>query len=286
MSTQVWMVRAGKDAIYVEEFFSKNIVAIGWGVIGDLKHVHGRDQIGLLLQKHFPEYNKHQLSASAGQIHRFREELVPGEIVLTYDPDTRLYRCGKIEGDYQYKPELPEELQHTRPVSWNGSVRRDDLTPESKNSLGAISTIFCISKVAGEEIVSLVKAGIPDQTEGPVPSEVVQEEEAEVRENTEQRALEFLQDRMAVLAIVPNRHEIEFHLWILFSHFEPTAALQFCLAIGAPRRPKMNHCQVGRFDCFENLLFSRFRDQSSIKVILSESRNESSHAKTGYEQRS
>src|SRR5215831_18054889 len=37
--------------------------------------------------------------------------------------------------------------------------------------------------------------------------------------------LEFLQHCAAVLAIIPDRNEIKFHLWIFFNGLEPTAAL-------------------------------------------------------------
>ncbi len=76
MSRQVWVVRAGRDSVYVKDFLSNQIAAIGWAEIGDLSAVHSREEIAQLLVDHYPEYTKVQLSMNTGQIFRFREELV------------------------------------------------------------------------------------------------------------------------------------------------------------------------------------------------------------------
>lgn len=200
MPKQVWMVRAGRNAVYLEDFLSLQIAAIGWGKIGNLSAVHGRDQIGRLVAKYYPDYNKFQRASSVGQIYRFREDLNPGETVLTYDPGNRLYHVGTTNGDYVYRPDLPEHIQHTREVRWAGNIPRDELTADTKNSLGSISTIFCVSETAAEEILRTVQNGPHLQPEPMVREDIELEAEAEVRKDTEQRALEFLQDRLSKLS--------------------------------------------------------------------------------------
>ena len=200
MSKLVWVVRAGSDSIYIEEFLSRHMVAIGWGRIGDLSAVHGREQINALLAASFPEYNKFQRSMNAGQIHRFRDELSTGETVLTYDSGGRIYHAGTINGDYSYHPELDEDIQHTRSVKWESTIRRDDLTPETKNSLGAISTIFCISESASKEIFLALQVPPKLKLDPIVFQEGEPEAEAEIRKDTEQRALEFMQDKLSKLS--------------------------------------------------------------------------------------
>ena len=69
--------------------------------------------------------------------------------------------------------------------------------------------------------------------------------------------LEFLQHRFSIAAIVPNRHEIKFHLRIGFHDFEPAAVFQFDLAIRAPWRPEMNNAKIRGFDRGENLMLGR-----------------------------
>jgi restriction system protein len=201
MPKQLWVVRAGRDAIYVEDFLAQKMVAIGWGNTPDLTSVHGRDQVAAVLARCYPEYTKFQLSMNAGQVHRFRCELVKGETVLTYEPGKRVYHVGTIVGDYTYRPDNDIELRHTRAVKWDGSVERDSLTASTKNSLGSIATIFRSSEAASEEIVDLMTSTASGQSaELPKPEPAAEDDEIEVLQDTEQRAMEFLQDRLNKLS--------------------------------------------------------------------------------------
>jgi restriction system protein len=185
--------------MFVQEFIEKHMVAIGWGSLGDLEHVHGREAIAERMKSAFGEYTKIQSAANTGQVYRFRDELTEGSTVVTSDTAARIYHVGTISGDYRYRPELNEELRHTRPVIWTAQVQRDDLSAETKNSLGSIATVFCISETASREIESKVEGNQHPSTAQTVDKIVIEESELEIRKDTEQRALEFLQDRLAKL---------------------------------------------------------------------------------------
>jgi restriction system protein len=111
---KVWMVRAGRSAIFAPEFISRKITAIGWGIIGNLQEVNTRERISELVTASFPDYNRLQIANATGQIFRFREELVQGSTVLMYEPANRLYRVGTVEGLYKYDEKGDEELRHTK----------------------------------------------------------------------------------------------------------------------------------------------------------------------------
>lgn len=196
MSKQVWMVRAGRDSLYISDFLSKNMVAIGWAKLGDLTSVRTREQFNQLVEHHWPENTKFQNMVSAGQAYRFREELVPGNPVVTYDSNRRVYHFGEVIGDYIYHPEYDPELVHTKAVRWEKQIERDNLSADTKNSLGAISTIFCVSASASEELLSGQRQEADDAEDQVLAGETAEEA---IRQNTEQRALEFLQDRLSKL---------------------------------------------------------------------------------------
>jgi adenine-specific DNA-methyltransferase len=63
-----------------------------------------------------------------------------------------LYRYRRIDEHGPYASAADEELQHTKAVEWTHEVERDSLTAGTKNSLGSIATIFCISDEAAQEI--------------------------------------------------------------------------------------------------------------------------------------
>ena len=200
MAKQVWMVRAGRDSAFIDEFLSRQMVAIGWALTGDLSNVHSREEFRQLVQQHWPEDNKFQHAISVSQVYRFREEIVPGETVVTYDSNRRIYHLGTVTGDYVYHPEYDPELVHTRSVRWEKEISRDVLTVESKNCLGAISTIFCLSTATAENLFSVARQGLTPQAMDSLSVESeVEAEEAVVRKDIEQRALLSLQDRLSEL---------------------------------------------------------------------------------------
>jgi restriction system protein len=201
MPKQLWVVRAGRDAIFVEDFSEKKMVAIGWNQIGNLSGLHSRDEVAAVLISGYPEYTKFQLSMNTGQVHRFLCELVRGETVLTYDPSKRIYHLGTVVGDYVYRPDYDVELRHTRAVTWTATVERDSLSASTKNSLGSIATIFRASESASDELVGLIDVEPADLK--PLPPDdnnESEDDEIEVLQDTEQRAMDFLQDRLSKLS--------------------------------------------------------------------------------------
>ena len=73
MSKLMWVVRAGRDAVYAQDFLQMKIVAIGWGLIGDIEAIHEREGIVELVRRSYPAYTNRQVAVNAGQIYRFRE---------------------------------------------------------------------------------------------------------------------------------------------------------------------------------------------------------------------
>ena len=71
MAKQLWVVRAGRDGIYIEDFLNKKMVAIGWSSTGDMTGFHTREQVAEVLARDYPEYTKFQLSMNTGQVLAF-----------------------------------------------------------------------------------------------------------------------------------------------------------------------------------------------------------------------
>ena len=49
MARLLWMVRAGRDSVFINEFLSRQMIAIGWSKLGDLSNVHSREEISQLV---------------------------------------------------------------------------------------------------------------------------------------------------------------------------------------------------------------------------------------------
>lgn len=188
------MVRAGENAYLIDDFKKKNIIAIGWGKIKDVSSIKNKEELKNLIQEKYPEKKRHQNIASAGQFYRFLFEFKRGDNVISYDPDNRKYWVGEILSDYEFNTSLLSEYYHVRKVKWLGSVERDKLSTSTRNTLGAISTIFEIKDDSKKEIFSVLegKKIVKDELE-----EEVQEEE--LKEDMESKAHELIKDKILKL---------------------------------------------------------------------------------------
>ena len=193
MAKNMWMVRAGEGAFLIDGFRNKNYVSIGWNEIGDISDVKRKDKIKKLVEEAGYYTKKPQISVATGQISRFLLNFKKGDYVITYDSNNRLYLVGEIQSDYEYNTQI-SEYHHVRRVKWLGEVSRDKLSIQTKNTLGAISTIFQIKDRARKEILEvlegkkIVKDEISDELE----------EEA-LKEDMVSRANELIKDKIMEL---------------------------------------------------------------------------------------
>lgn len=161
--------------------------------MGDCSNVADKAKFVEMVQTAWPEMKKRQAIMSGSQIYRFVNELALDDRVITYDPSTRVYNVGNIKGDYLFDPNLIDTFRHIRKVHWEGEVDRDRLKVATRNSLGAISTLFLIPEDAAEDIENIL-AG-----REVVEEEVEDTEEEELLKETQERSKEFIKDRISKL---------------------------------------------------------------------------------------
>lgn len=199
---EMWMVRAGKDAFLIDAFKEKNIVALGWG-LGDLKDKN-EDDIKRLMEEKYPNESKYTLGISASQVIKFRHTIKKGDYVLSYNPSSRKYLLGEITSDYYFSKDLEKEdidyiggHNDTRDVKWLGEVSRDKLKVSTKNTLGAISTLFNINDEAKKDILNVFnnKAPTPEENEGDNENEDV----SILKEDIKEKSIEFIKDKVNTL---------------------------------------------------------------------------------------
>ncbi len=188
---RMWMIRAGEGAHLVDVFLENGIVAVGWNEIGDISG-KTKKEIKALMRDRYAKFSQGKIAISAGQMIRFAFEIKNGDYVVTYDPPARIYHLGKIIGDYEYLPGKIE-YSHIRKVKWIGKIDRDLLSITTKNSLGAISTLFLIPEEAKKEILALLEGKSTPETEG------TKEELDDIKEDMIERSNEFIKDRIMAL---------------------------------------------------------------------------------------
>jgi restriction system protein len=193
----MWMVRAGEGAYAIEDFRSKSLVAIGWTDGGtDWTKFSDRDEIQARIAEILPENTETQNLVAANQIERFLREIDVGDRIISYDPDNRRYLLGTIASEPKFRAGLIDGLETYRSVTWGAvEVPRDELSAPTRNSLGAISTLFRIPDSAADEIEAKA-AGRPA-------SQVIEadpaREEVDLLKDVQARSHEFVKDRLSRL---------------------------------------------------------------------------------------
>ncbi|MDQ3144549.1 MAG: restriction endonuclease [Pseudomonadota bacterium] len=193
----MWKVTAGRSNIYVAEFLESGLVAIGWSEAGDYRAASTRADLIAHFAGVWPEQTSRQIQVGAGQVWRFLHEIQVGDKILTYDPATRLYHVGVVGGGARYEPERMERLPVARAVEWQASVSRDALSDGTKNTLGAIMTIFKLSTSAEAEILQLAGQPLPETgaANGSEDAAIVVDPYADIAD----QALERVKDRILSL---------------------------------------------------------------------------------------
>jgi len=193
----MWKVTAGRGNAYVDRFLEDNMVAIGWSGAGDYTGVTSRAALRELFQTVYPDDTPRQIDVGAGQVWRFLGEMRPGDDVVTYDPQSRLYHRGAIKGPPRYRPDVIADLPTQRDVQWLDAISRDELSAATRNTLGAIMTLFLLSDDAATELRGNAGASqaVPD-----IPGAAPIESEADPYDAMSELALERTKDRISRLS--------------------------------------------------------------------------------------
>jgi restriction system protein len=198
----VWKVNAGRRSVLASEFLNRNVVAIGWAEAGDYTSARSKDELFSRVKSGYPDWTDRQAEVGVGQIWRFLREVRPGDAVLTYDPATRLYHLGRIDGEPTYRPDDIPSLPVQRAVTWRTSVSRDDLSPRAKGKLGALLTLFVVEGQTAAELEAIASGGrqTPENSQG-----IERQEEADFDsaadplDNLQEQAIERIKDRLLAL---------------------------------------------------------------------------------------
>lgn len=194
-----WLVRAGRGGVLVDDFLEQRRVSIDFWAseIGPSGLVDSRDMLEEKLRALRPSAKPGSTLAAARQLHRFLHDIGVGDRIVTADLGRRRYLVGKITSEPRYETEL-----YTRAVEWMHSVPRDALTAESRNTLGAIQTLFRLndSVVADLEAHAfpIDAVAIPAEAAATTaPSE--EDEDDELIRQAPTRASEYIEDMLTKL---------------------------------------------------------------------------------------
>ncbi|MGL6298879.1 MAG: AAA family ATPase [Methanobacteriaceae archaeon] len=128
----VWLLAPGSNAKYWDEFRDKNVIAIGWGDLGDLSKYkdnkeHLFSEIERIYPKHSETFNAPNSNKTSKQtnnvrgLYDFYNVMEIGDIVFIKSGTSTLLGIGVITSDYKFSNESIIEksnYNHIRNVKW------------------------------------------------------------------------------------------------------------------------------------------------------------------------
>ena len=137
---KLFIIRAGRNSVLLNEFLDNNLIAISFSQTGDLSGLDLDDiNYSMIVNYGVRKYSK--------IVNRFVNEISLGDYVIVYDSENRIYHLASITSDYFYSESdilSDSEFKHFRKVEWIGEFFRDDLSTKSRRSLTV--PWFCAEK--------------------------------------------------------------------------------------------------------------------------------------------
>lgn len=117
-TVRYWLYAPGRGACMWDEFYSRGIMGLAWGEIGDLTaYAHKEDLKAQMLQT-YPENGTQKNDIHA--LWQFANEMKPGDVVFVKRGRSEILGRGIVTGDYVYDPE-GGHYPNCRAVRWTSS---------------------------------------------------------------------------------------------------------------------------------------------------------------------
>lgn len=206
MTKQGWMIRAGEGGRLFDEF-EKGYIAIGWSDLGDISQLTTLDLLWEAYPKVYPLAKKGMLPNQISMIHKFRSVIKPGDLAVTYDPQSRSYLVGEVTGDYEYKPNVVGDYPHVRKAKWLGKVSRDQLPQKVRNSLGSTLTLFALRDFVIKDLLAALSGEFVVKPK-PIILDAEESDTDEIqttREDTVNQSKELIKDK--IISLDPDEME-------------------------------------------------------------------------------
>ena len=140
-----WLIRAGGQGELAESFRRNEIVAVGFGQLGDLSEVSSRDEILELVKRDWPESSDGQARARAHQLWALLSQVRRGDVVVMPSMNNSGFALGTVTEEYWYRHDAVDTRHHAVSVDWKpDEVPRTAVRQDLLKALGLRPTINLI----------------------------------------------------------------------------------------------------------------------------------------------
>lgn len=161
---RVWIVRAGREGRYEQLALQEGVCLIGWSDLGPLSPGVTRDELKERIRDVQDEHRAQSVASQAGQVYRFVNELLPGDlVVLPLMTIGAHVAIGRVTGDYEFRSDEPfagSDARSTHRVDWLAErVPYDRFDPDLRDAFGQQGTVSEITKPAARQRILDVVGG-------------------------------------------------------------------------------------------------------------------------------
>lgn len=150
---KVWGIHTLDDNLFLKE----NVMAIGWGEIGDLNEiVPDREAFKKKYSEVYPNEKKMKIATSAGMLYRFAHEVQIGDYIVFPSKINREINIGTVESGYIYNPDAKTYVQQ-RKVKWLKHFPRTAFSQGALYEIGSAMSFFSVKNYADEFLTALDK---------------------------------------------------------------------------------------------------------------------------------
>ena len=111
---RVWVMSAGQNAHAWSDFRRENVIAIGWGELGDLKELATKENIA---EQMGAVYDWPNPINNALACYQFAQEMQAGDHVIIKRGRSALLGHGVVRSEYEFRSERPD-FKSVRKVEW------------------------------------------------------------------------------------------------------------------------------------------------------------------------
>jgi hypothetical protein len=163
----IWGIHAGREGAADALFRAQNVVAIGWIELGDLAALPTeREAFKEAVEQAYPAARPMSRAVSTSVLWRFVHEMEVGDTIVSPSKKGGEVMIGRVSGAYTYAVTRSAAFPHQRAVEWVRVVQRSTLTPAARSEIGALQTLFRITRTAAE--FAALRDGIAPPPPAPV----------------------------------------------------------------------------------------------------------------------
>ena len=186
----LWGIHAGKTGDASHLFLKQNVIALGWGDVGDLSKLPAdREAFKARVRECYPDRKEGYFPMAGGQLFRFVHEVKTGDYAVYPSKQDRNVHIGEIVGPYEFDPKSEPGYPQHRPVKWLKSTPRTQFSQGALYEIGSALSFFQIREFADEFLAVLIGESFP---ESPKTDETVSYVAEEIEQTTRDYVLKTL----------------------------------------------------------------------------------------------